>query len=341
MSTRDQHGRFPAGASIAGRNGFLARPIVDEYVELLWTVLSRLVPQLKRRPHRFRIAPSHDVDEPSRVAFRGLYSILKESAGNAVKRCDIRRATAGPWQWMHGQRRLHPADEYNTFDRLMDVSDAQGATSTFFFMAGASNPTYDRRYRLRHSAIRNLLLRVHRRGHLIGLHASYETYRDPSLLRQEASILRDTLRHLGIHQERVGARMHYLRWSLPHTWRALMHAGLDFDASVGFADMPGFRCGTCHEYRAFDVLSGQPIDLSVKPLVAMDVTVMAEKYLGLGTSQQAHALLRELRERCREVGGEFSLLWHNSEFTRPGSWNLYRCALGAAPPTPSRSEESR
>lgn len=328
VSTRDSLDRFPASASIAGRNGFLDRPIVDEYIELLWAVLARLVPGLTRRANNFRISPSHDVDEPSRDAFRGLAAVLKESAGDFLKRRNFGRAVAGPWHWLHGQRALHPDDEYNTFDRLMDESEARGTRSTFFFMAGASNPAFDRRYGLRHPAMRRLIRRIHDRGHLIGLHPSFETYRDAGLLSREADTLRDTLRLLGIRQDRLGARMHYLRWSLPHTWRALVEAGLDFDASLGFADAPGFRCGTCHEYRAFDVLSERAMDLTVKPLIAMDVTVMDDKYLGLGATPQAHEVLSRLRRRCEAVGGDFSLLWHNNELCRPGSWDLYRSALG-------------
>ena len=328
VSTRDHLDRFPASASIAGRNGFLDRPIVDEYVELLWALLARLVPGLTRRANNFRISPSHDVDEPSRDTFRGLGAVLRESAGDFLKRRNFGRAVAGPWHWLHGQRALHPDDEYNTFGRLMDESEARGTKSTFFFMAGASNPAFDRLYELSHPAIRRLILLIHDRGHLIGLHPSFETYRDAGLLSREADTLRDTLWRLGIRQDRLGARMHYLRWGLPHTWRALVEAGLDFDASLGFADAPGFRSGTCHEYRAFDVLSERAMDLAVKPLIAMDVTVMDDKYLGLGTSPQAHEVLCKLRRRCQAVGGDFSLLWHNNELCRPGSWDLYSSALG-------------
>jgi peptidoglycan/xylan/chitin deacetylase (PgdA/CDA1 family) len=329
ISTRDHLDRFPAGASIATRHGFLDRPIIDEYVELLWSALVRLVPGLMRRTSRFRIAPSHDVDEPSRDAFRGLRAVLKESAGDLLKRHRVRRAMQGPWHWLRGQIALHPRDAYNTFDRLMDLSESQGTKSTFFFMSGASNPEYDCAYRLEHPAIRRLLRRIHDRGHEIGLHPSFETFRDSGLLSQEADQLRDMLRRIGVRQSRLGARMHYLRWSLPETWRAMVRAGIDYDASLGFADMAGFRCGTCHRYRAFDVQSGQPLDLLVRPLIAMDVTVMDEQYMGLGTSPQAHELLGLLRDRCESVGGEFSLLWHNNEFIRPGSWNLYQRALGA------------
>lgn len=329
VSTKDRLARFPASESVAHKAGFLGRPLIDEYAEILWEVMRMMWPGLARKRTRSQVLPSHDVDEPSRDAFRGLRAVLKESAGDLLKRHRVRRAIQGPWHWLHGQIALHPRDAYNTFDRLMDLSDSQGTKSTFFFMAGESNPAFDRAYRLGHPAIRRLMRRIHDRGHEIGLHPSFETFRDAGLLTQEADRLRDMLRRIGVRQDRLGARMHYLRWSMPETWRAMVRAGLDFDASLGFADMAGFRCGTCHQYRAFDVQAGQPLDLEVRPLIAMDVTVMDEQYMGLGTASQAHDLLCKLRERCESVGGSFSILWHNNEFVRPGSWDLYRHALGA------------
>jgi hypothetical protein len=329
---RDAHDRFPSTASVARACGFLARPIIDEYVEILWSAMVRLWPNLKRKSTRFQVKPSHDVDEPSRDAFRGLKAVLRESAGDALKRRSFRRACQRPWHWLHGQWALHPKDPYNTFERLMDVSDEIGSMSTFYFMSGFTNSAYDRAYRIRHPAIRRLMRRIHDRGHEIGLHPSFETYRRPDLLRQEADSLRAALSECGVRQTSLGARMHYLRWRCPDTWQAMVSAGVDHDASLGFADSAGFRCGTCHEYTAFDVLADRRLDLRVQPLIAMDVSVISDQYMGHGISQDAQAVLSKVRRDCETVRGRFSVLWHNNEFRRSGSWYLYRSAIGAERP---------
>ena len=321
---RDSHDRFPSSGSIARACGFLGRPIIDEYVEILWSAMARLWPNLRRKAARFKVNPSHDVDEPSRDAFRGPKSVLKESAGDVLKRRNFRRACQGPWHWLHGQWALHPKDPYNTFGHLMDISEAIGTKSTFYFMTGCTNQAYDRGYSITHPAIRRLLRRIHERGHEIGLHPSYETYCSADLLRQEADRLREALRIVGVRQERLGARMHYLRWRCPETWRAMESAGMDHDATLGFADSVGFRCGTCHDYTAFDVRAERAIDLRIRPLIAMDVSVLDEQYMGLGISSGAQAVLGELRRCCERVQGSFSVLWHNNEFQRAGAWDLYR-----------------
>jgi peptidoglycan/xylan/chitin deacetylase (PgdA/CDA1 family) len=320
----DSHDRFPSSASIARACGFLGRPIIDEYVEILWSAMARLWPNLRRKPARFQVKPSHDVDEPSRDAFRDLKEVLKESAGDVLKRRNFGRACQGPWHWLHGQWALHPKDPYNTFDRLMDLSEEIGTKSTFYFMTGCTNPAYDRGYSITHSAVRRLMRRIHDRGHEIGLHPSYETYCRPDLVQQEADRLRKALRIAGVRQETLGARMHYLRWRCPATWRAMVSAGIDHDATLGFADSVGFRCGTCHDYTAFDVHAERAIDLRVRPLIAMDGSILDTKYMGLGISSGAQAVLGEMRRCCERVRGSFSLLWHNNEFQRAGAWDLYR-----------------
>ena len=43
VADRDRYGRFPASSSLAARAGFLRWPVVDAYVELLWSALERAV----------------------------------------------------------------------------------------------------------------------------------------------------------------------------------------------------------------------------------------------------------------------------------------------------------
>ncbi|MEM9991907.1 MAG: hypothetical protein AAF738_09090, partial [Bacteroidota bacterium] len=62
--TMDAHGRFPMQVSTAFQYGFSQRPVVNEYVELLWKILTHLkIPQDRKRWH-FQLLPTHDVDLP-------------------------------------------------------------------------------------------------------------------------------------------------------------------------------------------------------------------------------------------------------------------------------------
>jgi hypothetical protein len=125
----------------------------------------------------------------------------------------------------------------------------------------------------------------------------------------------------------VGWAYAFLRWDQSKTLKAWDAAGMAYDSSLGYADRPGFRCGTCHEYPAFDVMNDRQLRLRIRPLVAMDCTVMAEKYLGLGATEQAYEKFRQLKEACWKVGGTFTLLWHNSYFWKSEHFRIYQRLL--------------
>jgi hypothetical protein len=318
----DEHQRFPARASHAYKNDYLERPIVDEWLIILGQVIKRVWPEIQLSQHKFRVKVSHDVDRPSRYGFRSTKALIRAMAGDVLKYHNLRGALIAPWVRLATRQRLHPADPFNTFDWLMDVSEKNGLTSAFFFICGRTDPSKDADYEPDHPAIRHLMRRIRQRGHEIGLHPSFNTFQSPELLKKEADRLRRICTEEGIEQSEWGGRMHYLRWEHPTTLRAWAAAGMTYDSTLGYADMPGFRCGTCHEYAAFDPLVQEPLGLRLRPLVVMEGTVFSSKYLGLDT-EEAEAKFLKLKDRCRAVGGWYTVLWHNSEFVMHGMQNLY------------------
>jgi hypothetical protein len=319
----DEHGRFPATSSHAYKHGYLERPVVDEWLHILGQVIQRTWPGIELKQHTFSMKVSHDVDGPSRYGFRSVPALVRAMAGDVIKRRDFKSAILGPWVHMNTRTQLHRADPANTFDWIMDVSEQQGLQSAFYFICGHTDP-HDADYQPEHPAIRHLIRRIHQRGHEIGLHPSYGTYQKPKLIRQEADRLRKICDEEGIAQTEWGGRMHYLRWEHPTTLRAWADAGMAYDSTLSYADRPGFRCGTCFEYPAFDPVTQEALSLRVRPLIAMECTVMAPRYMGLGTGDAALAKFMSLKNTCRAVGGCFTLLWHNSQFDSQAERQIYQ-----------------
>lgn len=310
---RDRHDRFPSEPSAAFRGKFLDRPIIDEYVEILWVALQRLWPALRRKRRAFEFVLSHDVDRPSRYGFASPGKLLRRMAGDLVIRGDISSFIFAPWIRCRSGRSLHPADPANTFDWMMSLSEQHGIRSAFYFISGTTDAAMDADYEIGHPAMRDLLRRVHARGHEIGLHPSYNTYLNPSAIVAEAGRLRAVCAEEGISQDTWGARMHYLRWRHPETLHGLEQAGMAYDCTLTYADRAGFRCGTCREYQAFDPILGSALKLRIQPLIAMEGSVMEKEYMGKGAGDAAFQVIRKLKNACRSVNGNFTLLWHNSE----------------------------
>jgi hypothetical protein len=302
---RDNHDRFAAHTSLAYQEGFLDRPVVNEWLEVLRCCMSRLWPSLRLRTREFRMSLSHDVDNPWTTHYRSPARVIRSAAADIVHRREPTLALRRVASYATGNIDTDPA---NRFDWIMDRSESAGTRSVFYFIARAGTGQYDADYTLGHPWIQRLMSRIHARGHQIGLHTSYDTFRDPVRTREETDVLRKTCAELGIDQTEWGVRQHYLRWENPTTWRNADEAGFDVDSTLGFADRVGFRCGTCYEYPVFDLLRRQPLRLRERPLIAMEVSLRNYQKASLGETGER---MTELADTCRRFGGDFVLLWHN------------------------------
>ena len=227
VDTRDDRGRFPAVASVAHGEGFLEVPIVDVYVDLLWEALSRRWPRLERRRRAYRVALTHDVDDPLAVLGRSRPELVRQLGADVLVRRDPALAARRVGSWLAGSRGGRRLDPYNTFDFLMDVSERHGLASAFYFMAADGRTgVEDPPYRLDDPWIEALVARIHARGHEVGFHAT-DTDRERTVGGYER--MRAAARRAGIEQAAWGGRQHYLRWENPSTWRTWDAAGLDYD----------------------------------------------------------------------------------------------------------------
>jgi len=321
-ATRDKHGRFPATRSIAFRGGFLKRPIVNEYLELLWIALKKTWPSINRSSRRSaRILLSHDVDWPTSTTNISRLRMLRSCAGDVLQRRDLiaatRRLSAYTVRGDLGWR----MDPMNTFGFIMDQSESADTKSDFYFIPGAGRGDINGNCDLESNEIRRLMRSIKRRGHGIGYHGSYDSKFTSGQIRREFGLLRRVMQEEGLSQGTWCGRQHYLRWEAPDTWQKWTDAGLDCDSSVGFAEETGFRCGFCNEFPVFNLRSRERLELIERPLIAMDQTLSYYMKLSWPT---AFAHLLELHATCCKYGGDFTLLWHNSSLVSRTSRRRYQ-----------------
>ena len=324
-AARDEHGRFPATASLAQQANFLRRPIVDEYVEILWAVLHSIWPSLVRRNWGFRQVISCDVDAPFDLSVRSVKTTVRRVLGDLFKR---RRLTMA-WDTLHYATEVKrlgvSADRAWRFEWMMDACERAGTRCAFNFITDARHQNDGPGYWGR-PEIDVLMREVASRGHEVGLHASYSSVGDADRTKREFERLKSTSERLGINQETWGGRQHYLRWDVRRTWRDWASAGLDYDSTLSFAESPGFRCGTCRPFPVFDLIERRRLSLVERPLIVMEVSALSPSYLGLDRSQAAETI-KGLKNVCRRYGGEFTLLWHNTSLLSDADRELYEHVL--------------
>lgn len=325
---RDEHGRFPATASHAFQNGYLDRPVVDEYIEILWFCMKRLWPRLERKPSQFRMLLSHDVDLPFAEAFSSPAKVFRSFGGDIFKRKDPYKAFKRVGSWVATRRGDFKRDTNYTFSHIMDISEKYGLKSAFYFKTACTNSEFDNNYSIDHPYIRQMIREIHIRGHEIGFHSSYETYRDSVQTKKEFDKLLKICEEEGIRQDNWGGRQHYLRWEAPTTWRNWAEAGLYYDSSLSYADYAGFRCGTCHEFPVFDLEQGKELPLVERPLIVMEGSLFGKNYMNL-SHEEAFAHAKMLKNQCRKYGGDFTFLWHNSSFVSKKDGEMFEGMISA------------
>ncbi|MCR8641083.1 polysaccharide deacetylase family protein [Paenibacillus sp. N1-5-1-14] len=328
LPDRDARARFPVTASLAYQENFLNRPIVNEYVELLYQCLQQLYPQMTRRQRSYRIHLSHDVDVPLFAAGRTFKQVVRHSVGDVVKRKSVATAAKRMRAYVGGHFNNYDWDEANTFDFIMNLSERKGLQSAFYFITNRSAGSIDGDYSMQEPWIRMLLRDIHTRNHEIGLHPSYLSFDRPEIIQHEFSILQQVCQEEGIEQEQWGGRQHFLRFDAACTWQAWESSGLHYDSTLSFAEHVGFRSGVCYEYPVFDLRIRRQLKLQERPLIVMEQSLIHENYMDVST-EVAYAKMLELAHRCKRYQGDFTLLWHNDQLVEPEYRNLYQSIVEA------------
>jgi hypothetical protein len=297
---RDKHNRFPAYASLAFKNDFLDRPVVNEYVEMLWKMLKFLGITQERKKREFQLVLTHDID----IIFKypTLGSGLKEIGGDIIKRKNFKLA----FNKFLGKIKIHlnlKKDPYDTFDYLISISEKNNIKSYFFLHSSVSSKyDYDNS-----TFLKKIANKILKKGHFIGYHPSYNAYNNEELFKKD----KEKIEYI-INQKLIFGRQHYLRFEIPTTWQIWENNNMQWDSTLGYADKEGFRCGVCYPYSVFNILSRKKLKLKERPLIVMDGSFIT--YQLTITPQEMEEKILELINRAKKYNGEFVFLWHNSSF---------------------------
>lgn len=245
------------------------------------------------REYEFALCLTHDVDRPyKRVT--AVYNALSE---RRPRHLDA----------------LYPGVEpYWTFDELLELERDLGVRSAFYFLNEqrlVDRPLsewvsmeawrlYTDRYSIDDPDVVDLMRTLLDGGWEVGLHGSYESYREPNRLRAEKQALEATL------GERVrGVRQHYLNLEVPETWAAQADAGLRYDTSLGSSTTYGFR----HGYRPFRPFDDEFVEF---PLTLMEVALPDVETRPNRAWRECERLLEEARKNDAVM----TVLWHPRYF---------------------------
>lgn len=297
---RDQHGRFPGRESLPYRAGFIDRPIIEEYGRILRDCLREVGVDVREPTQGFsHIYLTHDVDCP--WEHFTLYTACKRILGELKRGHGF---TLYPIKNVLGNPR---SDPWYTFQTLLDADKMIPAAESVFFLKSTGHlPPQDYVPYIGKRGTAKLLQLLKGSGASLGYHVSYAAGRNTELVAGEL----DTLRRV-CGEKITMSRNHYLASLEPRDYYALIESGITDDFTMGYADVAGFRLGTCRAVRWIDPEKKRLTELTLHPLEIMECTLTNEKYMALD-EHRAQDYGRRLIESISKYGGELSLLWHNN-----------------------------
>ena len=200
---------------------------------------------------------------------------------------------------------LRHNDPYWNFDDLTFLESGNGFVSTWFFAPFGDE--YDRRersydpiYNRKPSEITAKIRRLREHGCEIALHGTRGAHLDGSVLG----------RQLDSYETRLGfkfsgIRQHYLMFRHGRTLEAAAEAGLIYDATLGFSDLPGFRNGMAAPFFL------NPVEHPAGRIVEIPLHFMDTVFRNSGMNPDA--MKRRIIEAylyAKTAGGLFSVVVH-------------------------------
>ena len=150
------------------------------------------------------------------------------------------------------------------------------------------------------------LIRYHASGYNVGIHPSWQSGDDDALLPQEIKTLEDI-----IGRKVMYSRQHYIRLTLPGTYRRLIEMGIHNEFSMGYGSINGFRASIASPFYWYDLSREEKTSLLIYPFCFMDANAYHEEKL---TPAQAFNEIRYYHDTIKKVNGTMITIWHNNFF---------------------------
>ncbi|MBN1143735.1 MAG: polysaccharide deacetylase family protein [Bacteroidales bacterium] len=301
---KDRHGRFEANQSHAFQNGYLMEPVIDQWLVMLKEALKKKYPALDFPSRKFRFVSTIDIDNPWAILNRGIL----RTAGSLLKA--LFKMNFREWQYRIRVLKQKQPDPFDTYGYILKLERQYGFSSLFFFLMGNYGKN-DTNYAIDSFPFKKLLNSL-KSSRLIGIHPSYKSNQRPNILKSEFERFAGLL---GTKPEI--SRQHFLLLNIPETLRKLISHNVQTDYSMGYATHVGFRAGTSHPFRFYDLISEEETSLLLHPFIVMDVTL--RQYMGLNPDQARERIIM-LIEKVKATGGIFTSLWHNESLSEYGEW---------------------
>jgi len=191
--------------------------------------------------------------------------------------------------------------DWLNMDLIMKTVSEKDFVSTFYWLVNQGK--IDERqtnsdYNIHSTLIKKNISEIEKKGFKNGLHKSISKETFAQELLKTPFKTKDN-------------RYHYLKFKLPEAYQSIEEAGLETDASLGFAEHYGFRNSYGYPFHPYNTEKNQAFSFLEIPLNVMDGTF--QRYMKIPVNETANQIIRFLEENSQNA--LLSILWHNTFFS--------------------------
>lgn len=304
----DEHGRFPAKASIAYKEGFLRQPIVNDWAARLVELMESDYPDYAFQHNDFQFISTIDVDMAYSYKHKGVWRNLGGFTRELLN-LDLKKA----------EKRLRvltdqEQDPFDNFDYQEELHQKMDIEIIYFVLL-ADHGKYDKNIDWENEAFGDLIQHLAEK-HEVGIHPSYHSNKVRKKVAEEIDRLQSiTIKNI------ESSRQHFLKLDIRETYKVLEQNGIQRDHSMGYSELTGFRAGICSAYPFFDLAKNEKRDLMLYPFAVMDVAL--NRFMKL-SPYEAIAEVKELISRVKKHKGLFISVFHNESLSDFDNWKGWR-----------------
>jgi hypothetical protein len=288
--TKDMYGRYAHENSLAFKEDFLQYPMVNIWVQDFAAEIRKKYSIFNIHCSMFKFVPTYDID----IAYSYKHKGLLRNIGGFLKSPSMERMKV-----LLGLQK----DPFDAYSWLNTLHQQNKLTPIYFFLVAEKNGQYDKNI-LPHKDIMWKLVQRHAKKYAIGIHPSWQSGDDLSLLKKEKEYLTEMS-----EKNITASRQHYIRFNLPEGYQNLIDAGVTDDYSMGYGSINGFRASVASSFFWYDLKNEKQTGLRIHPFCFMDANSFYEQKFS--ASEADDELLHYFVE-CEEVNGTLITIWHNN-----------------------------
>lgn len=301
---KDIHQRFQAENSLAYKNDFLQKPVINIWAKILVNKITQKYPNLEVIYPAYKYISTIDIDNAfyylEKGFVRSLAGFLSSVFSFDFKSIKQRVAV------LLGREK----DPYDSYDEQLKLQKEYDLEVIYFILLGDYGIN-DKNISFTKRKFQLLIKRLADYAS-IGIHPSYGSNTNFSKLPKEIKRLEGITK-----REVTKSRQHFLKLTLPETYNQLSDLGIIEDYTMGYASAVGFRASICSAFTFYNLDIETILPIKIHPFAVMDATLLY--YLKL--SPQASLLqISSLIEEIKNVNGTFMSLWHNDTFSNYNQW---------------------